>query len=160
MTRPGKQTSTASVALDGAADDLPVERLRVDDRARVMDGGVVEERELARLHVDLDDADVPGMTDEGVEDPEIRAVVRRHRRERVVVGRVGGEAAVERLRLCRFGGGRTAREREDLLDRRCTEETRRTLRRQPLRERFDQLPRLAVGGSRSLVVANRVRNVS
>jgi hypothetical protein len=40
-----------------------------------VDGGVVEERELARLHVDLDDADVPGVADERVEDAEGGAVV-------------------------------------------------------------------------------------
>jgi hypothetical protein len=51
-----------------------------------VDGGVVEERELARLHVDLDDADVPGVPDERVEDAEVGAVVGGDGRERVVVG--------------------------------------------------------------------------
>ena len=62
-------------ALDRAADDLAVQRLRVDDGAGVVDGGVVQERELARLDVDLDDGDVPGVADERIEDAEVGAVV-------------------------------------------------------------------------------------
>jgi hypothetical protein len=70
-----------------------------------VDGGVVEERELARLHVDLDDADVPGVADERVEDAEVGAVVGWVGRERVVVRRLGGEPAVGRLSLGRLRGG-------------------------------------------------------
>ena len=81
-------------ALHGAADDLAVERPRVDDRAGVVHGGVAQELELPGLGIDLDHGDVPGVADERVEDAEVGAIVARQRRQRVVVGRLRGEAAL------------------------------------------------------------------
>ena len=65
----------------------------------VVDRRVAQERHLARLDVDLDDGDVPGVADERVEDPEVGAIVVRQRRQRVVVGRLRREPAAP----CRAG---------------------------------------------------------
>src|SRR6202011_6199857 len=81
--------------LDGAADDLAVQRFWVDDGAGVVDCGVAQEGDLAGLHVDFDDGDVPGVADERVEDAEVGAVGGRYRRQWVVVGGLRGEAALE-----------------------------------------------------------------
>ena len=75
----------AADAVHGAAPHVARERHRVDHGAAIVDRHIVQEIDLAGLDIDLDHRDVNHVTDDGIEDAEVGAILRRHGRDRMVV---------------------------------------------------------------------------
>src|SRR5262245_4331997 len=65
---------------------MPGERHRVNQRPAVVHSDVIEEAHLTGPHVDLDHRHVTHVSHDRTEDAKVGAVVRRQRRERMIVG--------------------------------------------------------------------------
>src|SRR5262249_16581025 len=78
------------------------ERHRVHECAAVVHRNVIEEANLAGPQVDLNDRHMTHVSHDRIEDAEVGAVVRRQRRERMIVG-VGGIHATCQRRIVGHG---------------------------------------------------------